>query len=178
MTVFVSVFVIAFTWIGMTRPSWVIKLGDEVPGLKDGRPFEVASETTIAVPLRLLLARRLAVRVEDVNLADKTYPYGGREQRLADRQWSGFFLSFRCRTRATRGEWACFFAQSIASVELDPPEKAADLTMTSSAEKQSKNSNATNHHMVGSGHAGSFATRLRQLFALLCDTTMMARRAL
>jgi len=33
----------------------------------------------------------------------------------ADRQWSGFFLSFKCRTLATRGECPCFCAQSIAS---------------------------------------------------------------
>jgi hypothetical protein len=34
----------------------------------------------------------------------------------AARQWSGIFLSLRCRTRATRGEWPFFLAQSIASL--------------------------------------------------------------
>jgi hypothetical protein len=39
----------------------------------------------------------------------------GAARGYAARQWSGFFLSFRCRTRATRGWCLCVFAHSIAS---------------------------------------------------------------
>ena len=44
---------------------------------------------------------------------------------------SGFFLSFKCRTRATRGAWPCFLAQSMASclvlkvARMPPPTRTA-----------------------------------------------------
>jgi hypothetical protein len=52
------------------------------------------------------------------------------------------------------------------------PEGAVDLTTMSRAEKQSKNNNATNHHIIGSCGARSFGRR--QIMDLLYDTTMMA----
>jgi hypothetical protein len=40
---------------------------------------------------------------------------GGVPPRHTARQWSGFFLSFKCLTRATKGRCSRFFAHSIAS---------------------------------------------------------------
>ena len=51
------------------------------------------------------------------------------------------------------------------------PEVAVDLTTMSRAEKQSKNSNATNHHIIGSCGAHRFAQSDYDRFY---DTTMMA----
>ena len=60
------------------------------------------------------------------------------------------------------------------------PGPQVDLTMTSRAKKPSKNSNAANHHMVGSSNTRCsaielfFASRYLRICGLLYDTTMMA----
>jgi hypothetical protein len=37
-------------------------------GLKDGYPFQVTSEATITIPLGLLFAGRLSIRVKDIDM--------------------------------------------------------------------------------------------------------------
>jgi hypothetical protein len=43
-------------------------------GLKDGYPFQVTSEATITIPLGLLFAGRLSIRVKDIDMGVELWP--------------------------------------------------------------------------------------------------------